>query len=155
MNIKQAIYLLLDKAKHRYAYSIFGGGITLAIPTLSASERGCWRHEYQAGITHFTSRLEIPKTEMAHVRGDNQCCCWWQSSVNWKIRRLCTIGLRFCRATTPIRVEWNRHVHFQQLARIIALRFEIVCENIQKCKQRQNAILRDSCKEIAVRGCAA
>ena len=31
-----------------YVKEIFvGGGITLAISTLSASERGCWRHEYQ------------------------------------------------------------------------------------------------------------
>lgn len=42
-----------------------GGGITLAIPMLSASERGCWRHEYQAGNLYA-----LPESKLSYKERD-------------------------------------------------------------------------------------
>ena len=135
-------------------YNIFvGGGITLAIPMLSASERGCWRHEYQAGITHTSPRMEIPKTKVAHVRSYIRCCRK-RNSRAWRAERFRS-GRVHIHHDIPIRSARSEHERLQQQRSILGLRRDALRQDVPNSEQRQTAILRSCSKRLTVRGCAA
>lgn len=135
-------------------YDIFtGGGITLAISMLSASERGCWRHEYQAGITHTSPRMEIPKTEVADVRGYIQCSRK-RNSRDWRAERFRSRGVHV-HHDIPICSVRTGHERFQQQRSVFGLPRDALRQDVQNSEQRQTAILRSCSKSLTERGCAA